>query len=686
MKKLFIKSISLILSLITLVSVMAGCNNEASGDPTNIVEYGVYEGGLHVYDKTEIADKYIVEEGRTDYWLVLPDENHSRLNLAKSDFTLLFKEATGYQIKSTNESAVKESWTAEDKYIVLGCKGLEEKAGLALNDEYVPEGKSINLDGFQIRTKGNSIFVMSQDAEGTLWGTYELITQLFNYERYGVSIYEIDKNVTTLNLYDFKISDNPDFETRIAPWGAIYDNDKETDAGRLRFVMQKKDVYVDAKRYHNALDFLSPTTYYFDESDNIQRWKWFGGKTKLAYDPENLPQQNKNVYQLCYTAHGDQVAYDAMVAQMAENALKDIVSNNNPIITITQEDNTTFCDCQYCASARNTYGGKDSGAMWKFHLDVVETINNWLDANGMTERKNSLTIAMFAYHGYQEAPAYQDENGDWHPYSDDVNGYKEGRNIANAAIFYAPCYSDFNHGLHREDYNESIVLASAGWKVCTKNIGAWLYQTDFIEYLIPTDKFNFQQNYKVLLSMGAKWIFDQGQQGNENSSGFNNFKLYLNSKLQWNVNLDFNELLDKYFNAVYGPAAETMKTYFEMIRIQYQFIEPINSVEDPQGGRDNFPFNVVNQWLDLCNQAYADLEELKTQDEDAWQVYYDSVVTESICARYCLIEYYGQEISPEAAIAEVLAFETDVLRLGFTEYGQHADINDLITAWKTKYA
>ena len=73
MKKLFIKSISLILSLITLVSVMAGCNNEASGDPTNIVEYGVYEGGLHVYDKTEIADKYIVEEGRTDYWLVLPD-------------------------------------------------------------------------------------------------------------------------------------------------------------------------------------------------------------------------------------------------------------------------------------------------------------------------------------------------------------------------------------------------------------------------------------------------------------------------------------------------------------------------------------------------------------------------------------------------------------------------------------
>lgn len=685
MKKLFIKLICLVLSLACIFTATA-CGEEGDGTGTGtgsgagndtnayqIKEWGNMDG-LHMYNKTPVDGKWIVDNGTTEYKLVLPESSHSRIVLARTDFQEIFKKATGVSIQYVLEDQVKDTWTAEDKYIILGCDEIEQKAGLDMNQD-LPEGKSINLDGFRILTEGNSIFVMSFDEEGTLWGTYELLTQLVDYEIYWVYYYEVTE-MDSVPFYDFDIADNPDFETRIGPWGAVYAANRKTEASRMRFVLQHQDVYVGKVRFHNTLDYLPPETYMNDNSGGVERYKWYA---QYAANPVSLI----NVFQLCYTAKGDPVAYEAMVNAMVDACVAELKENTtSPVITITQEDNTKYCSCNACQAGNRKYGQNLSGNMWKFHLDCVERINNWLDAN-QPGRKDTLLIAMYAYQTYQQAPAYADDNGVWHPYGEEVNGFNEDRNIKNAAIQFAISSADYVHGIFREDYNKSVSTAISGWKVCCPNVGAWLYQTDFHDYMIPTDRFCFQQNYKMLVDFGTKWIFDQGQQGNENSTGFNDYKLYLNMKLQWNVNLDVDTLKQKYFNAMYGPASEVMQKYYDHLRIHFQFLAATD-IDGRLAQVENYPYQVVKQWLDYCEEAYEILDQALATgeiDETYYNLCKDHVITESVGPRYCIIKWHSGTVSPEKLKVMKSTLKEDVLRLGFTEWSQHEDINDIMKDW-----
>ena len=187
----------------------------------------------------------------------------------------------------------------------------------------------------------------------------------------------------------------------------------------------------------------------------------------------------------------------------------------------------------------------------------------------------------------------------------------------------------------------------------------------------------------MLVDFGTRWIFDQGQQGNECSSGFNNYKLYLNSKLQWNVDLDVDELKQKYFGAMYGPASEKMQEYYDHIRIHYQYLQH-QDIDGALASVGNFPYQVVMQWLNFCEEAYDILDQALASGEISQEYYnscMDHVITESIGAQYCLLEFHLGTISPEKATQIKRKFKEDVLRLGFTEWMQHEDINDIMKGW-----
>lgn len=680
MKNILLKGVCLTLSAAMLLSTAACGNNGGNNTPAanadiTIKEYGDFDG-LHIYNKTEIADKWLVKDGKTEYTLVIPDNSNARVTsdtsnarvaLARSDFKDLFLQATGTSILSAKEENV--TYTEDGKYIFIGCKQAEKTAGLEL-DSNLPAGKKINLEGFRIRTVGNSIFVSAQNEKGALWGTYELLAQLFDYERYWVDYYEINTGVKNLPLYDFDVADNPDFETRIGPWGSVYTSSVSANANRMRFDLQHSDVYVGETRFHNTLEYLPPETYMAEYPE------WYA---QQSAEPKALT----NVFQLCYTAHGDAAKYQKMVDTMAEACEYQLQRDADkgtyyPILTITQEDNTRYCTCAACEAGNSKYGGNISGNMWKFQLDVVRKVNAWLDEN-IPGRKDSLLICMFAYQTYQQAPAYADANGVWHPYGEELDATKDPT-VANAAIFYAVSTADYVRGLHRDQYNLKVHTAFDGWSVLTNNLGVWLYQTDFHDYMIPTDTFNYQQNYKLALDYGAKWIFDQGQQGNQNSSGFNDYKLYLNSKLQWNVNQNVNELEKKYFDAMYGPASDIMMEYYSAIRAHMQTIPP-RDIDGSLSSAANFPYRVVKSWLNYVDAAYSAIEGLKDTDPAYYQACYDHICAESITARYLLIVYHQSTISPEQLVKEKASFKEDVLRLNFTEYIQHKDINDLVKDW-----
>ncbi len=602
---------------------------------TGKIDLGDYDG-LHVYNKEVVTGANLVQNGSTDYKLVVPNVSAAYV----TEFKKLWKEATGGTITAVSSGSMTSATSG--KYIFIGCSTHDDTAGLDINDD-LPNGKTINAQGFRIRTVEGDVYVSALTEEGAQWGAYELLTQLFGYERYGVDYYTIEKK-TTVPLYNFDVADNPDFETRIAPYGSIYE--EESKANLMRFVTPS-NVYIGT-RYHNTLIYLP-------KSSGDSAW------------------YSDNGEQLCYTAHGDDSKYQAMVEAMKNACIKQL-KNVNPVkgavMTITQMDNRNFCTCAACVAANTSYGGNLSGRIWKFHLDLVKALNAWLTSAENTTgwKKDDLLFAAFAYQNTQQPPAYQNVENERIAYEGlDARG---DDSVSNAAIFYAISSGDYLHGLNDLEYNSSVKSAIDGWKACTNNAGVWLYQTNYLDYLIPTNTFAYQDTYKMCLDLGAKWIFDQGQHNNGNSTGFSNFKMYLNSKLQWNVNLDVETLTRNYFNATYGDATSTMKSYYDSV-MAHMLTIPASQIEQNMTSRQNFPKAKVKEWYDLVQQAK---EEAKGTDA------YDRVCLDGLSAEYLYLKYYATEYGMTASELSTARadFVSRARELGVTRADQSTYIQNIV--------
>ena len=223
-----------------------------------------FEGDVYTYTKavSVVANKtaadadyngYIVLDGVSKHTLVIPSSTDTYSSQAISHFTSLFAEATGITLLTETDSSTI-SYTESSRYIVLGGSYIYSKAGLSVDP-------SVEQDGYQILTKGQSIFILGTTTRGKLFGAYELLAKLFNYERFSPETYTIDKGVEFVELPYFDFIDNPDAELRIGGWGSVYYDSKESAALTMRFDMNYKDLWVEDTVYganwtHNIAEIM----------------------------------------------------------------------------------------------------------------------------------------------------------------------------------------------------------------------------------------------------------------------------------------------------------------------------------------------------------------------------------------------------------------------------------------------
>ncbi len=199
----------------------------------------VYEG-THVYDYT-VTDKYLLNNGVTDYILILPDsaENITALQKAKDEFIRLFRRATGVRLEVYYESSTApavEQAKDSGKYISIGATNLAIALDLTTKD--------LGSDGHVIKTVGNSIYILGGDNSGSLFGVYTFMNICFNFETYYKDCVVIDTGVRTLKLYNFNVTDIPDMETRTQSHGFLNSNSADTNINGVVYTatMENKDV------------------------------------------------------------------------------------------------------------------------------------------------------------------------------------------------------------------------------------------------------------------------------------------------------------------------------------------------------------------------------------------------------------------------------------------------------------
>lgn len=627
MRRNILKKIIVALLVGTTVIGMSACKKKPQSEQpsTTVTANKLKYEGTHILT-AEDTDKWIVSNGVTSYKLVVPEKLSEQLEIARNEFLYLFEKATGIKLSVITDKDLQHN--QDNKYISIG------ETSLLKSTDIQREYSLLGRDGVRIVTKDNTIYLTGATDYGSLYAVYTFMEMMFDYDCYYKDCITINQNVDNVRLKNFDVTDVPDIAKRCNSYGIYYDG-VDYDTSNFLYRMRtpysyakeflpvfKRNVteeelvdeaklatYItnqSGKRVHNSFSVLPPETY---STDN---WQWYSGTRD----------------QLCYTAHGDEQALDLMVKEAAkkvENTLivcKDRNAYPQTAITITIEDTLTSCTCDACKELLNKYGTASASVIRWMNL-VNKEVRDWMAKEENAEyRRDDLDILLFAYNAYGPAPAVYDENAGKYAPIDDSVVCDDG-----VSVFYAPILTyDYQQNIYKED-NQTGKNITEAWCALTDKLYLWYYGTNFGCYMVMYDSFSFYDNdgYNYIASNKAEMLSVQGMGGRKGTStGFANLKVYLNSKLAWNVNEDIDALIDKYMSAMYLDAAPIMKNLYLAERLEVLRVNSENkllktgTVYNSVVKANYWRIGALKEWLSLCDVAIGAVEKYKAIDEDLY--------------------------------------------------------------------
>lgn len=628
--------------------------NEEIINPTQPTVTGDIAGGTHQVSVTPTG-KYITQQKKSNYKIVISKTAGTAVQTAAADLAEFIKRASGIKLPIIKDDNLKHS--ADNEYLCVGKNSLSDDAGIEYNYDL------LGYNGLKITTKDKSVYMGGYDENGSSNAVYEFLSHAIGFEAYGKDYIDYQTNID-IELYDFDITEVPDFQWRRSSSGSI--NTNRVDARRMRFNPDGEIfVMIDGLDCHNTFKYIPPETYKSDHPE------WFSN------DGE----------QLCYTAHGDKKSLEEMINVAFEKAKAEIIAQPHAeLISFTQQDANTWCQCETCAAERAKYG-TDAAVMIKFVNRLDDKIQAWIkDNNDGVPADRSVKTSIFAYQRTEKPPVKEETDASGNivyvPVDESV--------VLNDTvhIMIAPLSADYINPLNVGQNNTYLDMFD-GWSALSSQIYMWIYQANYKNYLYPYNSFNSMSvNYKLLKDKGnVYYIFNQGQYGQPRSTGFNELKIYLDSKMQWNVNVNMQTLIEKYFAFCYGDAAAEMTNYFNSMRTWLDYIHSEEHLNLGKGVYEEinrstyFPKNVLDGWLDTIERALVAIKPYENENYEYYTELYDRITVESIFPRYALLTLYSGYFSDSELRQLRTEFAFDARQLGFEQYQENGPLTDVYTSW-----
>lgn len=585
---------------------------------------------------TVVDGKDFISQGKTEYKVLLPENSTTVEVYASGEFQTFFYEATGIAIDIVNEKAGE---TLTGKYVSIGNTELYQNTGIVFD-------ATDKSQAFKLRTVNDNYIIVGNGDYGTLWGVYEILTQLFDYDFFAADTYKINREVSDLPLYNFNMDDQPDIDIRVGGNGQTYFN--STVGRRLRFVQSGKDVFIASKWGHCSFDY-------------------FGGDVENI-DPRFLGNTRK---QLCFTAYGDEEAYQEMV-EIATNKLLEFMESEtntakNDIMIGVQDHPNTVCTCSTCTEAKDKYGS-NSGAVIVFVNNVHRLLTQRLNDAGVSTVPN---ISFFAYCDYEAAPVKKDDKGNFVPAAPEV--------VCDPGVhvMIAPINANWQVALD-DPKNVSTFENIKKWAAISDEILMWSYHNDFSYYFTPFDAFNnIKTNYNIFKQYNVRYLFDQGKHKSI-GSGFYIFREYLESKLSWDTNADVNKLTNEFFKEYFGEASDIMLEYYNSLRM----VLAHNSLTANGGSygvvteKKYWSEANIMKWLDYIDQAYKAIEPLRENSYEKYDKLYTHILRESLAVRYLYITFYANTTSKSYKELQN-QFIADCEKTGITDASDYTTVKDM---------
>lgn len=594
----FSKLISLALAVVTVFSVTACRDNPQSddggnGNASHTPEIPIAEG-VHDMTYTE-ADGYLLQNGKTDYKVVVPAVLTTELGVARTELVTLFAEATGVTLEVIPDEGLTHD--EDNKYISLGNTALYQTAGIS--DRV--DASVLKRDGARIITKDKTIYFMGGTSDfGVLYGVYDFLDINFGFEVYFKDSYALSTGVRELRLHNYDVTDVPDIEFRTRTSGAQNESTDDYNDRMFSYRTRTRDSFYD---------FLLPINRNLDVHNSIPAYF-----PHAEYDNSEYGSYIYGGQQLCYTAHGNADAYEFMTSEAAkeiEQALTDYTPAAYPnikAVLLGEEDNAQMCNCTSCQEVRKKYNNSDAAAIIIFMKDVAGKVDAWMaQEENAAYRREGFQYMFFAYWGTEHSPfVYNSATGTYEAADSAV--LPEDSNVVP---FIAVKSLDHGKPL-TSDANALAFNDLAAWTTVFPGSWVWSYGGVYTNYFCFVDNYAFYSEFFPYVAQSdVRFSFVQQHNHQRGSdTGFFNLAAYINGKLQWDASQDVNELIDRYFEGVYRAAAPAMKEYFTLCRLWFA-----DALRDEQvwstvitGNAKYFKIGTINNLFAQLNKAYEAIE------------------------------------------------------------------------------
>ena len=626
-----IRIFALMLASTIAFSVCAGCSSKDGGDTTAKIR------GIHERTVSE-TNVDLVKNGASDYVVVTAEnETSEAVKFAVQELRQNFFEATGIDLRETSDAEI--SYSEDAKILSVGETAFLQNAGVTVDK------KVLGDDGYVVQTKGSNVFMVGGSTEGTIFAVYGWLQEQFGYAYYAIDEIVIDKGIANEKLLNVSLKEKPDFDYRVANNGEAWFD--YSVARRARF-NNSGELWIDFEgvvdgekssvAYHTSFNVVSPDLYKEEHPD------WYapdGKQLCFSRDPENLAK---------------------VVVERITETLDKFPEKN--LLTFTQQDHNTWCDCDSCLESLNKYG-TNSAVYILFMNRIAEDVTKWVEEN---YPGREVLLAMFAYHQTEEAPVIK-KGGKYVPVDEKLRLHE------NVALFYAPIYAEYYYDFSAEQ-NVNVAETLDKWAVLSKTIFTWIYGTNFQIYLAPHNTFNSMQNtYRFLYDRGAKYIFDQHQYNQLAGTDWYRLKAYLSSNLQWKIDSNQDELINNFFDNYYKDASSVMKklfdeenTWFAYLAEKYGYTGKVSYIESNFVIEEYWPKGLLENWLGIIDEAYKKIAPYEKSDPVLYEQLKDRITLESLTFRYMQIHLYKLLYSDADSAMMVKTFIADCNALGITHY------------------
>ena len=520
----------------------------------------------------------MVEDAKSNYTIFSGEETTAAEKNAATELQRFIRLATGANLPISDRRS-------GPRQILVGLspEAAALLPGIDLN--------ALKSDEILIRPTGNNLILAGERPRGTLYAVYTFLEKQLAI-RFWTATEEYVPQSPVLEM--------PDTELRYAPRIAI--------RALSSYSLMHDGAFAAKSKIHGPM-FRTPPKW-GGHIDLIGPWHTFDrflpAGDYLESHPEYFSLRNgtrvggQSKGQLCLSS-------PELRREFLKNVLVELRKHPNPqFISVTQNDNLNYCQCDHCRNIDEA-GGGPAASMIRFVNFIAERV----------EREYpEVIVQTFAYQYSRRAPT-------------DVIPRK------NVSVFLATIEQDLSRPLNdpHSKCNAAIMKDLKAWEEISSQIDVWDYVTSFSSLLLPVPNldsacsniatFSASKPHMVMM----QWdIFNPGAVGDLQA-----LKTWVWSKILWDPDAAPAALEREFITGYYGHAASQVEKYLQLRR---------SAIE-----RDSEPatcFTYGASWLD-AKTLFAGLEIL---DDGENLVANDPVLRRRLDAlakpfEYTLLERYS---------------------------------------------